>query len=74
MHPTRQRLEALRSRLAGWLHGGAGGESGADMAEYAWLLLLIAVVAFSIVQSAGDQVTCAYEKVVQGLRGNAPMC
>jgi Flp pilus assembly pilin Flp len=60
----------LRHRLAAWMTN----EDGADMAEYALVLVLIAVVAFVAVQGVGDEVTCAFNKIVQGLQGNAPAC
>jgi Flp pilus assembly pilin Flp len=60
----------LQHRVADFL----AREDGADMAEYALVLVLIAVVAFVAVQGVGDEVTCAFNKIVQGLQGNAPAC
>ena len=47
-------------------------EEGADMAEYALVLVLIAVVAFIAVQGVGTQVTCAFNQIVAGLKQTAP--
>lgn len=49
-------------------------DEGADMAEYALVLVLIAVVAFLAVQGVGTEVTCAFNKIVAGLQGSAPSC
>jgi Flp pilus assembly pilin Flp len=49
-------------------------DEGADMAEYALVLVLIAVVAFVAVQGVGTEVTCAFNKIVAGLQGNTPTC
>jgi Flp pilus assembly pilin Flp len=47
-------------------------EEGADMAEYALVLVLIAVVAFIAVQGVGSQVTCAFNQIVAGLQNQPP--
>jgi Flp pilus assembly pilin Flp len=49
-------------------------ESGADMAEYALVLVLIAIVAFVAVQGVGSEVTCAFNKIVAGLKNTTPTC
>ena len=51
-------------------------EKGADMAEYALVLVLIAVVALVAVGNVGTEVNCAFEKVVAGLQntGTAATC
>jgi Flp pilus assembly pilin Flp len=45
-------------------------EDGADMAEYALVLVLIAVVALVAVQGVGDEVQCAFTRIVSGLQGD----
>ena len=45
-------------------------EEGADMAEYALVLVLIAVVAIAAVTTVGTQVTAAFCGVVTGLGGS----
>ena len=49
-------------------------EEGADMAEYALVLVLIAIVAFLAVQGVGTEVTCAFNKIVAGLQNTTPTC
>ncbi len=51
-------------------------EDGADMAEYALVLVLIAVVALIAVQGVGTEVDCAFQKIVSGLKndGSAAVC
>lgn len=49
-------------------------EEGADMAEYALVLVLIAIVAFVAVQGVGSEVTCAFNKIVTGLQNTQPAC
>jgi Flp pilus assembly pilin Flp len=49
-------------------------EEGADMAEYALVLVLIAIVAFLAVQGVGTEVTCAFNKIVAGLQNTNPTC
>ncbi|MFQ5460146.1 MAG: Flp family type IVb pilin [Anaerolineae bacterium] len=49
-------------------------EDGADMAEYALVLVLIAIVAFAAVQGVGTEVTCAFNKIVAGLQNTTPAC
>jgi len=46
-----------------------GNDEGADMAEYALVLVLIAVVAIAAVTTVGTQVTAAFCGVVGGLGG-----
>jgi Flp pilus assembly pilin Flp len=48
----------------------ASNEDGADMAEYALVLVLIAVVALVAVQGVGTEVQCAFTRIVSGLQGN----
>lgn len=49
-------------------------ERGADLAEYALVLVLIAVVAFIAMQGVGSEVSCAFNKIVAGLKNTTPTC
>lgn len=49
-------------------------ELGADMAEYALVLVLIVVVAFVAVQGVGAEVACAFNKIIAGLSNRSPTC
>jgi len=44
-------------------------EKGADLAEYALLLALIAVVAIAILTTLGTQITAVFQAVVTALQG-----
>jgi len=62
-------LNLLTSQLRGLVRHIGGNDEGADMAEYALVLVLIAVVAIAAVTTVGTQVTAAFCGVVSGLGG-----
>ena len=62
-------LLSIRDQLLGFVRHLSENEDGADMAEYALVLVLIAVVAIAAVTNIGTQVTSAFCDIVAGLGG-----
>jgi Flp pilus assembly pilin Flp len=53
--------------ILNWIKANVETERGASMVEYAFLVILIAIIAFVGVQIAGQQVSVAFSTVADGL-------
>jgi pilus assembly protein Flp/PilA len=56
--------------MLAWLAQQIRREDGASMVEYAFLVILIAIVAFVAVSLAGQEVSTAFSTVADGFNAN----
>ena len=64
------RKDSEEMPLLNLIRANVNSERGASMVEYAFLVILIAIIAFVGVQIAGQQVSVAFSTVADGFSAN----